>query len=144
MKSEIIQHFKGKINDVEFNDERMFHTMEFLLENIENKFGNLSKDFIKDLKANLENASEKYDGFSFNVLENSIMNSLNSSDKFEDLSINYDGSEWKLDEINKNIKSGKYSSKEVKENQEKKEKDNGKKEKKRETRSRIRSNENER
>ena len=31
MKIEVLQYFKGKINDVEFNNEQMFNTTEYLL-----------------------------------------------------------------------------------------------------------------
>ena len=109
MKIEVLQYFKGKINDVEFNNEQMFNTTEYLIENIENKFGEVSKEFVKDLKENIEYAGEKYDGFSYNILEESIINSINSSDKFEDLFINYDGDNWKLNDINEKIRSGKYN-----------------------------------
>ncbi len=109
MKVEVLQYFKGKINDVEFQNEQMFNTTEYLIENIENKFGEVSKEFVKDLKENIEYAGEKYDGFSYNILEESIMNSINSSDKFEDLFINYDGDDWKLNDINEKIKNGKYN-----------------------------------
>lgn len=140
MKIEVLQYFKGKINDVEFNNEQMFNTTEYLIENIENKFGEVSKEFVKDLKENIEYAGEKYDGFSYNILEESIINSINSSDKFEDLFINYDGDNWKLNDINEKIRSGKYNfSKEEK----KIEKEKFKEEKKRKTRMRTRDKENE-
>lgn len=144
MKIEVIKYFKGKINDVEFNNEQMFNTTEYILENIENKFGEVSKEFVKDLKENIEYAAEKYDEFSYNILENSIIDSVNSSNKFEDLFINYDGSDWKLTEVNENIKNGKYKiSKNTKENTSKKTKPE-KEKPKRQTRSRTKSKENER
>ena len=51
MKSEIISKFKGTIYGVEIDKESIYYTVKFLLENIENRFGEnyLFQKFVEDL-----------------------------------------------------------------------------------------------
>ena len=67
MRAKIIQEFKGEINDVKFINEQVYRTSEYLIENIENKFGEVSKNFVEDLKNTIEIAAYKYDTFDFKV-----------------------------------------------------------------------------
>ena len=59
MRAKIIQEFKGEINDVKFINEQVYRTSEYLIENIENKFGEVSKNFVEDLKNTIEIAAYK-------------------------------------------------------------------------------------
>lgn len=73
MEAEILQFFKGKINGVEFDDEKIFRTVEYLGQKIEDKFGKFSDTFIEDLRNSIDEASRKYDTFAFDEFENSVM-----------------------------------------------------------------------
>lgn len=108
MKAKVIQEFKGEINDVKFTNEQIYRTTEFLLENIENKFGEVSKNFVEDFKNSIERASYKYDTFDFKVFEESVINSLNEAKTSKELKINYEGIDWKMELINKNLREDKY------------------------------------
>lgn len=108
MKAKVIQEFKGEINGIEFTNEQIYRTSEYLIENIENKFGETSKDFIEDLKSSIERAAYKYDTFDFKVFEESVIDSLNEAKTAKELKINYGGIDWKMELINKNLRENKY------------------------------------
>ena len=108
MRAKIIQEFKGEINDVKFINEQVYRTSEYLIENIENKFGEVSKNFVEDLKNTIEIAAYKYDTFDFKVCEESVINSLNEAKIAKELKINYGGIDWKMELINKNLRENKY------------------------------------
>ncbi|WP_150153601.1 hypothetical protein [Fusobacterium nucleatum] len=108
MKAKVIQEFKGEINGIEFTNEQIYRTSEYLIENIENKFGETSKDFIEDLKNSIERAAYKYDTFDFKVFEESVIDSLNEAKTAKELKVNYGGIDWKMELINKNLRENKY------------------------------------
>lgn len=108
MRAKIIQEFKGEINDVKFTNEQVYRTSEYLIENIENKFGEVSKNFVEDLKNTIESAAYKYDTFDFKIFEESVINSLNVAKIAKELKINYEGIDWKMESINKNLRENKY------------------------------------
>lgn len=108
MKAKVIQEFKGEINSVEFTNEQIYRTSQYLIENIENKFGETSKDFVEDLKDSIERAAYKYDTFDFKVFEESVIDSLNEAKTAKELKINYGGIDWKMELINKNLRENKY------------------------------------
>lgn len=108
MRAKIIQEFKGEINDVKFTNEQVYRTSEYLIENIENKFGEVSKNFVEDLKNTIKIAAYKYDTFDFKVFEESVINSLNEARIAKELKINYEGIDWKMELINKNLRENKY------------------------------------
>jgi hypothetical protein len=108
MRAKIIQEFKGEINDVKFINEQVYRTSEYLIENIENKFGEVSKNFVEDLKNTIEIAAYKYDTFDFKVFEESVINSLNEAKIAKELKINYEGIDWKMELINKSLRENKY------------------------------------
>ena len=108
MRAKIIQEFKGEINDVKFINEQVYRTSEYLIENIENKFGEVSKNFVEDLKNTIEIAAYKSDTFDFKVFEESVINSLNEAKIAKELKINYGGIDWKMELINKNLRENKY------------------------------------
>ena len=110
MESKIIQNFKGIINDVEFDNERQYKAIEFLIENIEDKFGKLSDEFTKDLKSCSEEAQLKYDIFSYSIFEDSVMKSLNTANSIQELVINYENSNRNFEEINEKLENGNYLS----------------------------------
>ena len=111
MKARIIQEFKGKINEIEFDDKNIYSSVEFILGSIEDKFGEIYNDkFIIDLKETIERVYLKYDEFSFEVLENDFSSCIEEADKFEDIEFLYYESNWKIERLNDNIKNKLYSS----------------------------------
>ena len=50
----ILQNFKGEIGGVIIENENIYYSMDYILENIENKFGKCyNHEFIKDLYTNI-------------------------------------------------------------------------------------------
>ena len=134
MESKIEQEFTGYINNIEFNDKNIFKTTEYIVQNMEKKFGEISNNFIQDFKDILEVLYEKSDIFSFSIFENETIKNINKTKNMTDLILTYENSDWKLEKINENLKQNKYLKK-----------DNGKDEKiiikKRRSRSRNIENE---
>ncbi|MCI7224323.1 MAG: hypothetical protein SPJ84_02685 [Fusobacterium gastrosuis] len=110
MDNQIIQEFKGVINGVECNDRYIYCSLEFLLEKIEEKFGKMyNQDFVKDLKENIERMNQKYEEFSFATLESEFSNAIGQAETFNKIEFTYYGSDWKIEKLNENIRSNKYS-----------------------------------
>lgn len=108
MEAEILQSFKGKINGVEFDDEKIFRAVECLGQKIEDKFGKFSDTFIEDLRNSIDEASRKYDTFAFDEFENSVIQNINYSNTIKEFTIDYNGLDWKFEKINENLKNGNY------------------------------------
>lgn len=90
MKSEILQPFKGKINTVIINTEAVYCSTNYILNKIENKFGEIYTDkFISELSWAIERVSIKCEDFAFSDLENSLKNAIELADKFEDIYFDY-------------------------------------------------------
>lgn len=110
MDNKIIQEFKGIINGVECNDKYVYYSLEFLLEEIENKFGEVyNQNFVKDLKESIEIMNQKYEDFSFSMLESEFLYSISQAETFNKIEFTYFGSDWKIEKLNENIRDNKYS-----------------------------------
>lgn len=49
IKTEIIQKFEGKINEIPVNSEHIFYACEYLLQNWEEKFGPVTEENTKNV-----------------------------------------------------------------------------------------------
>ena len=105
----ILQNFKGEIGGIIIENENIYYSMDYILENIENKFGKCyNQDFIKDLYTNIENIRLKYDEFSFDKLENVFNYSIREAKNFSEIKFNYYSNDSMLDNFNESIKNNKY------------------------------------
>ena len=105
----ILQNFKGEIGGIIIENENIYYSMDYILENIENKFGKCyNQEFIKDLYTNIENIRLKYDEFSFDKLENDFNYSIREAKIFSEIEFNYYGNDSLLDIFNESIKNNKY------------------------------------
>lgn len=108
MEAKIIHEFKGIINKIEIRDERNYHSIRYILEKIEVKFGKCyTQEFIEDLNSSLEMAYLKYEYFDYAIFEESI--DIENIDKFEDIVFNYEGLTYRFKNLNDNLKNGKYN-----------------------------------
>lgn len=90
MKSEILQRFQGRINTIMFDDEMNYNSTGYILDNIEEKFGEIYTDeFIAELSYAIERVSIKCDDFALSDLENSLVNAIELADNFEDIYFDY-------------------------------------------------------
>ena len=109
MECNIIQEFKGEIGGVEFDDKNIYYASQFILEKIEDKFGEVyNREFIKDLRDTIETMEYKYDEFSFAILEDDFYKAVKEAKYFNEIEFSYYGSDWKIDSLNENIKNNKY------------------------------------
>lgn len=109
MECNIIQEFKGEIGGVEFDDKNIYYASQFILEKIEDKFGEVyNREFIKDLRDTIETMEYKYDEFSFAILEDDFYKAVKEANSFNEIEFSYYGSDWKIDSLNENIKNNKY------------------------------------
>ena len=109
MECNIIQEFKGEIGRVEFDDKNIYYASQFILEKIEDKFGEVyNREFIKDLRDTIETMEYKYDEFSFAILEDDFYKAVKEANSFNEIEFSYYGSNWKIDSLNENIKNNKY------------------------------------
>ena len=105
----ILQNFKGEIGGTIIENENTYYSMDYILENIENKFGKCyNQEFIEDLYTNIENIRLKYDEFSFDKLENVFNYSIRKAKIFSEIEFNYYGNDSLLDIFNESIKNNKY------------------------------------
>ena len=105
----ILQNFKGEIGGTIIENENTYYSMDYILENIENKFGKCyNQEFIEDLYTNIENMRLKYDEFSFDKLENVFNYSIREAKIFSEIEFNYYGNDSLLDIFNESIKNNKY------------------------------------
>jgi hypothetical protein len=105
----ILQNFKGEIGGTIIENENTYYSMDYILENIENKFGKCyNQEFIEDLYTNIENIRLKYDEFSFDKLENVFNYSIREAKIFSEIEFNYYGNDSLLDIFNESIKNNKY------------------------------------
>jgi len=89
MKTEIIQGFKAKINDVIFTDEIIYYSVKYILEQIEAKFG-------------------ECETFSHDILTSDFYNSIDKANSFNEIKFEYDGDDWKIKDLNEKIKNRDY------------------------------------
>lgn len=115
MESKIIQEFKGKINGVLIKDDNNYHSTRWLLEQIEEKFGEVyNQDFVKDLSKTIETMYFKYDSFSYAEVENEFNNSIKEATKINEIDFSYYGNHWKIENFNEKIKNNLYLSEKAK------------------------------
>ncbi len=109
MENKIIQEFQGEINGVVFDDKNIYYASQFILEKIEERFGEVyNKEFIEDLRDTIETMEYKYDEFSFAILEDDFYEAVKEAKSFNEIEFTYYGSDWKIDYLNENIKNNKY------------------------------------
>ena len=90
MKSEILQNFKAVINTIIFTDEMNYTSTEYILDKIEEKFGEIYTDeFISELSYAIERVSIKSEDFALSELERVLVKSIEDAEKFEDIEFEY-------------------------------------------------------
>ncbi|WP_064613462.1 hypothetical protein [Streptobacillus moniliformis] len=110
METKVISRFKGTINNIEFDSENLFYSVDFLLSHVEERFGTCYSDkFIEDLRDTVENMDRKYESFSYAELENEFYECIENADKFNEIEFSYYGSSWKIERLNDSIKNNEYA-----------------------------------
>ena len=109
MEAKIIQEFKGMLNNVLIENEKIFYCIEYILSKIEEKFGNVyNKEFVKELRDTINTLNLKYDEFSFDTLEHDFSDCIEEADEFKNVEFMYYGDDWKIEILNEGIKNNEY------------------------------------
>lgn len=91
MQTNIESKFKGYINSIEFDKQKVFESLTYILIKIENKFGKIYNDkFIEDLRNEfniLEEIMSYEDIYNINIILNEISLNINNATKFEELKL---------------------------------------------------------
>ena len=105
MESQVIQKFKARINSIEFNDYQLYTNTEFILEKINEAFGEIYTDeFIKDLAYVIQHYFVKIDDLIISELEWNMSKDIEKTENFKDLEFK----DYYINEINDQIKDGSY------------------------------------
>lgn len=109
MKSEILQNFKAVINTIVFTDEMNYTSTEYILDKIEEKFGEIYTDeFIEELSYAIERVSVKCDDFAYSELEWELVKSIDKADTFEEINFSYP---YIPSDLNERIAAGEFTKK---------------------------------
>lgn len=113
MEIKILHKFSGEIDGVKFDDENNFYSSRFILEQVEEKFGECyTNEFVKKLRDTVNNMYLKYNEFSFAYLENDFTESIEKAEKFGDIKFLYGGGDWQIESLNEKIAEGAFEKKE--------------------------------
>lgn len=108
-----IQKFKAEINGMEFDDETVFNTVRFILENVLSETFDISrikhcflKDFVEAVKDAWESHKELCGILDFDM---ELRRCVENSDSFEKIEFETFGNLEDFKELNEKIKKGYYS-----------------------------------
>lgn len=91
MQTNIESKFKGYINSIEFDKQKVFETLTYILIKIEIKFGEVYTDnFIEDLRNEFnisEDIMSNENIYNINTILNEISENINNTTKFEELKL---------------------------------------------------------
>ena len=105
MESLVLQKFKARINFIEFDDRQLYMTTEYVLEEINDKFGEVYTDeFIRDLAAVIERYFFKVDNLIVSELEWNMSNDIENAETFKEIEF----TDYYINEINDKIKNDSY------------------------------------
>ena len=121
MESKIIQNFEGIINLVKntdkgayqylvrFDDKGVFYSTNYVLEKIEEKFGEIYNiEFVEDLKQAIETYTVKQEDFCAAYMERELVNVIEEAESFEDIQFNEFALYIFSYYLNEKIKDGSY------------------------------------
>ena len=121
MKTKVIQQFTAiialeKKHDkgnsyytVEFDDKGLFTSTEYILQTIEEKFGEVyNVEFVEDLKQAIETYTVKQEDFCAAYMERELVNAIEKAESFEDIQFNEFALYIFSYYLNEKIKDGSY------------------------------------
>lgn len=114
MEAKILHKFSGEINGVEFDDKDIYCSSKFILEKVEEKFGECySNEFVKEFRDTVNNIYLKYNEFkfSFEYLEKYFVNSIEKAEKFSDIKFQYEWGDYQIESLNKKIAEDAFTKK---------------------------------
>lgn len=86
MKSQILTFFEGEINGVKFNDEQLYYSTEYILDTIEEQFGEIyNDDFVEELRNFIDIYMNNMDYPSYAKLESIMTSNIEDAETFEEI-----------------------------------------------------------
>ena len=86
MKSQIFTFFEGEINGVKFNNEQIYYSTEYILDEIEEQFGEIyNDDFVEQLRNFIDIYMNNMDYPSYAKLENVMTSNIEDAETFEQI-----------------------------------------------------------
>ena len=111
--------FEGTINGVLFTHQQMFDTVEFLLNCMENHFGEtldlkpeqiqFETDFVENLKLTIKDVWYKYNDIYLGEIEAEFRDCIETATNFDDLQFNISGETWKIEDLNQKLEACVYN-----------------------------------
>lgn len=84
MESKILTNFEGEINGIKFDDEKIYSSTEYILDRIEEQFGEIYNDeFIEELRNFISIYMNNMDYPSYSKLENIMTSNIEDAESFE-------------------------------------------------------------
>ena len=104
------KHDKGNsYYTIEFYDKGLFTSTEYILQTIEEKFGEVyNAEFVKDLKQAIETYTVKQEDFCAAYMERELVNVIEEAKSFEDIQFDEFGLSIFSYYLNEKIKDGSY------------------------------------
>ena len=97
----------------------MFDTVEFLLNCMENHFGEtlglkpeqiqFETDFVEDLKLTIKDVWYKYNDIYLGEIEAEFRDCIETATNFDDLQFNISGETWKIEDLNQKLEACVYN-----------------------------------
>lgn len=106
MKSQIFTFFEGEINGVKFNNEQIYYSTEYILDEIEDQFGEVySNIFVNNLQYVIERYMNTVDYPSYAKLESIMTSNIENANSFEEIKF----TEPYIQQLNDNLSQGMYT-----------------------------------
>ena len=103
MDAKVIKPFEAEINGVTIKDESIYRTMCYLLDRIEDDFGECyNSKFVEDLDEAIYIILMKYEDASTLDIEHEFTDSIDDAESFDDLRFLMWGDDYKFEFLNKN------------------------------------------
>lgn len=109
IKSRVVQSFKGYINNVEFDKEAVFRSVEAILYEIDMQLEdvNLKDMFVEDLRNAICTVYSK-SNWRIDEIEDFLTDCIARAESFKEVKLSVDYFEDVFETINSNIKNGSY------------------------------------
>ena len=106
MESKILTFFEGEINGVKFNNEQIYYSTEYILDEIEEQFGEVYNDvFVNNLQYVIERYMNTIDYSSYAKLESIMTSNIENAETFEKIIF----TEPYIQQLNDDLSQGLYT-----------------------------------
>lgn len=110
LERKVLSEFKGIIGNTIITNENMYYSVGYILNILNEKFDFKEQEFLDDLVSILEYMERKIETYiDYSEVESNIRFVIEESEKFEEMEFDYYGYTYWFEELNEDIKNGKYT-----------------------------------